>query len=299
MLFLISCSNNNNMQKDKEYKKLTAEEEFVILKKGTERPFVNKYDDFFEDGQYKCKQCGAVLFASDTKFHSGCGWPSFDQAIPGTVKEIPDKDGVRTEIVCANCGGHLGHVFFGEGYTKENTRYCVNSISLEFEGKETEPQTAQAYFAGGCFWGVEHLLQKQKGVISVVSGYSGGKKDNPTYQEVCTGTTGHAETVEVVYNPSLISYRELLKLFFEIHDPTQTDRQGPDVGNQYRSAVFYKTEDEKQTAIELINILKQKGYDVVTEVERFEKFWKAEDYHQDYYQTTGKTPYCHFYTKRF
>jgi len=117
---------------------LTPEEEYVILHKGTEAPFKGKYDDFFERGIYNCRQCGAPLFNSSAKFHAGCGWPSFDDAIPGAVKELSDVDGYRTEIQCAACGAHLGHVFKGERFTEKNTRHCVNSISMRFIPDEQE-----------------------------------------------------------------------------------------------------------------------------------------------------------------
>lgn len=296
-LFIIfnSCSGEQKMN----FNKLTPEEEYVIIRKGTEPPFTGKYTDHFEKGTYHCKQCGNALYRSEDKFHSGCGWPSFDDEIPGAVKQIPDRDGIRTEIVCANCGGHLGHVFYGEKFTQKDTRHCVNSVSLIFKPNKKDEKMKKAYFAGGCFWGMEHLYKKLDGVIEVNSGYSGGHKENPSYQEVCADLTGHAEVVEVIYDPEKIGYKELAKYFFEIHDPTQVDGQGPDIGRQYRSAVFYVDDDQKQIALELIDILKRKGYNVVTEVTKFDKFWIAEDYHQDYYQKTGKTPYCHFYRKKF
>ena len=157
----------------------------------------------------------------------------------------------------------------------------------------------KAYFAGGCFWGVEHLMQQQEGVISVVSGYMGGHKDNPTYQEVKSHMTGHAETVEVTYDPEKVTYTTLLKLFMEIHDPTQLDRQGVDVGPQYRSEIFYQTEEERSAALDVLEILKSKGYDVVTKVTPASIFWIAEDYHQDYCQVHGIEPECHMRVKRF
>ncbi len=276
--------------------KLTDLEKYVIEEKGTEAPFTGKYVDHFEDGTYHCKKCGSELFESSTKFHSSCGWPSFDQAIPGKVKEIPDKDGIRTEIVCANCGGHLGHVFEGEGFTDKNIRHCVNSVSLTFQEKESQ---ARAYFAGGCFWGVEYYLQQLEGVISSSVGFMGGDVKNPGYYEVVRGNTGHIETTEVIYNPNKLSYEQLAKYFFEIHDPTQLDRQGPDIGEQYRSVIFYSSEEEKITAEKLINILKNKGYDVVTKVQAAEEFYPAENYHQDYYEKKGSLPYCHSYQKKF
>lgn len=176
----------------------------------------------------------------------------------------------------------------------------LNKSVIVMEDKSgKEGMTATSIFAGGCFWGVEYFLQKSEGVISVVSGYTGGHKENPSYEEVCSGTTGHFEAVEVTYDPSLTSFETLARLFFEIHDPTQYDHQGPDFGEQYRSVVFYNNEEERQITLKLIGILKAKGYRVVTEVRPAARFWKAENYHQDYYSNKGTTPYCHGYTKRF
>jgi peptide methionine sulfoxide reductase msrA/msrB len=281
------------------YKKLTPEEERVIVNKGTERPYSGQYENFWEAGTYVCKRCGAPLYNSTDKFDAGCGWPSFDDEIPGSVKSIPDPDGMRTEIICAKCGAHLGHVFTGEGFTPKNTRYCVNSISMDFVPAGQEKQTDTAIFAGGCFWGVEYYMQKAKGVISVESGYTGGTKDHPTYEEVCSGKTGHYEAVEVVFDPKQIGYEEIAKLFFEIHDPTQWNHQGPDYGIQYRSAVFYRNEEQRLITEKLIAQLKNSGYHVVTEVKPASTFWKAEGYHQDYYDHKGTLPYCHGYVKRF
>ena len=299
--FIITNFSTLNSQDNKmNFNKLNKEEEYVILNKGTERPFTGKFYNHKEKGTYVCKQCETPIYESADKFDSGCGWPSFDDEIPGAVKRHTDADGIRTEIICANCGGHLGHVFMGEGFTAKNSRHCVNSISMNFipvERETNEPE--KAYFAGGCFWGVEYHLQKVDGVISVKSGYMGGFKDKPTYEEVCNSRTGHAETVEVVFDPSLTSFNILAKLFFEIHDPAQVNRQGPDIGEQYRSAVFYVNEEQKEITEQLIQLLKRNGYKVVTEVEKEDKFWEAEDYHQDYYSKTGKQPYCHSYQKRF
>ncbi len=277
-----------------QYNKLTPEEEQIIIHKGTERPWTGEYLNNKTDGTYTCKRCDAPLYQSADKFDSQCGWPSFDDEIEGAVKRVPDVDGQRTEIICANCGAHLGHVFLGEGFTNKDTRHCVNSISLNFE-----PTTKRALFASGCFWGTEYHLSKLDGVISTTVGYSGGSKDSPTYKEVCTGTTGHAETVEVVYDPLKVTYEELARLFFETHDPTQLDRQGPDIGHQYRSAVFYLNEEQQAVAEKLVKLLEKKGYAVATEITAAGEFWPAEDYHQDYYDKKNGTPYCHFYTKRF
>jgi len=281
------------------FNKLTKEEEAVILHKGTERPFSGKYEKFDEPGTYICKRCGAPLYRSADKFDAGCGWPSFDDEIPGAVVRLPDADGQRTEIQCARCGAHLGHLFAGEGFTKKNTRYCVNSISMDFIAADSQPLSDTATFAGGCFWGVEYYMKKMTGVLSTEVGYTGGKTDNPTYKEVCSGATGHYEAIQVVFDPALTTYEAVARLFFEIHDPTQWNRQGPDVGVQYRSAVFYTNEGQKSTAEKLIHILKERGYPVVTEVLPATTFWEAEDYHQEYYDHQGSTPYCHGYVKRF
>ena len=318
--------------KNMSYRKLTPEEKHVIIDKGTEAPFTGEYLNNKESGTYVCKRCGTPLYHSSDKFDSHCGWPSFDDEIPGAVKRTPDADGKRIEITCVKCGAHLGHVFTGEGLTEKNIRHCVNSISLVFvpeakaepndpnnnvarasspcthgqDGRATNV-TQKAYFAGGCFWGVDYWFKTLPGVISVTSGYMGGTAKKPAYKQVCTGKTGHAETVEVVFDPNKTNYETLAKFFFEIHDPTQRNRQGPDVGSQYRSAIFYTDQQQKQIAERLIEHLRKKGFDVVTSVEPVygelvesaKEFWPAEDYHQDYYGKTGGKPYCHFKTNRF
>jgi len=277
---------------------LNPEEESVMIHKGTERPFSGEYNNHFQKGVYLCRQCGAILYLSEHKFKSRCGWPSFDDEVPGAVKRIPDADGMRTEIVCTRCGGHLGHVFSGEGVTPKNIRHCVNSVSLRFVPRE-ELNIGRAVFAGGCFWGVEYHMQKRPGVLRTTVGYTGGHKDDPSYSEVCAKKTGHIEAVEIIFDPSKVSYEELAKLFFEIHDPTQIDRQGPDIGQQYRSVIFYTDEEQRRTAEKLIGILEKKGLAVATKLVKAKKFWKGEDHHQDYYKKKGKLPYCHGYTKRF
>ena len=282
-----------------ENKKLTELEKHVIENKGTERPFTGKYYKHKEEGTYTCKRCDAPLYRSSDKFDSDCGWPSFDDEIDGAVKRIRDSDGIRTEIVCASCDAHLGHVFLGEKFTAKDTRHCVNSVSMNFVPAKTVKQTETAVFASGCFWGTEYHFEKKKGVISTRAGFTGGETDNVTYQEVCSGTTGHAEAVEVVFDPAVISYEELAKLYFNTHDPTQLNRQGPDIGTQYRTEIFYTNEAQKTTAEKLIGILKAKGLKVVTALSKAGKFWEAEEYHQNYYRKKGGTPYCHIYQEKF
>jgi peptide methionine sulfoxide reductase msrA/msrB len=281
------------------YNTLTEDEKNVILHKGTEMPNTGKYNNHSATGVYTCKQCNTPLYNSSHKFESSCGWPSFDDEIAGAVKKVLDADGRRTEIVCNTCNGHLGHVFVGEGLTDKNTRHCVNSISLNFNPGTGNPTIETAIFAGGCFWGVEHLIQQLDGVESAVSGYIGGHTDNPHYTEVCSGTSGHAEAVKIIFDPSIIDYETLTKYFFEIHDPTQYNKQGPDFGTQYRSEVYYTNEEQKVITEKLIEELKANGYKVVTKVTKATTFFDAEDYHQDYYENKGTLPYCHAYTKRF
>ncbi len=279
--------------------KLTTAETQVIVNKGTEPPFSGIYNDFFKAGTYCCKRCLTPLYRSHDKFKSTCGWPSFDGEIKGAIKRQLDADGIRTEILCAKCGAHLGHIFTGEQLTDNNIRHCVNSISLIFIPDTELTSKAKAYFAGGCFWGMEYLFEHKEGVVSATSGYMGGTLPNPSYQNVSTGTTGHFETVEVVYNPARLSYEELAKYFFEIHDPTQTGGQGPDIGSQYLSAVFFQNDSEKKTAEKLINILSNQGYKITTQILPVGEFWQAEDYHQNYYDRKKQKPYCHTYKKRF
>jgi len=299
-LLFLTMSTQSFSQEKLPYNSLSKQETFVIENKGTEAPFTGKYTDYTGKGTYVCKKCGAALYYSSSKFKSDCGWPSFDDEIKGAVKRYPDPDGMRTEIVCANCGAHLGHVFTGERLTAKNTRHCVNSVSIDFVPAQVDPgRYGTAIFAGGCFWGVEYFLQKSPGVISVTSGFIGGHVKNPSYKEVCTGRTGHAEAVKVIYDPDKTSYDKLLRLFLEIHDPTQVGGQGPDLGDQYRSEIFYMNDEQKKIADTNIGILKSKGLKVATAVTKASEFYEAEDYHQDYYFRNGKVPYCHAYTKRF
>jgi peptide methionine sulfoxide reductase msrA/msrB len=280
---------------------LSEQEKRVLLHKGTEAPFSGKYTNEKSNGVYTCKICDTPLYKSSDKFDSNCGWPSFDDAIKGAVKRIPDADGRRVEIVCATCGGHLGHVFEGEGFTTKNTRHCVNSISINL--KQTpdakDKNISYAYFAGGCFWGVEYYLEKLDGVKEVHSGFMGGHVKNPSYYEVVGGKTGHLEAVEVIYDKSKISYEQVAKTFFEIHDPTQVNGQGPDIGEQYLSAVFVNNDNEKNTIRKLIAQLEANGFNVATKILDKQEFYKADEGHQNYYNKKGSRPYCHHYEKRF
>lgn len=175
----------------------------------------------------------------------------------------------------------------------------MEELKIKESSKISADRTEIAIFAGGCFWGVEHLMKTAPGTLTVESGYIGGAKENPSYEEVCRHNTGHAEAVRIVFDPAKTTYEELAKLFFEIHDPEQEDGQGPDLGNQYRSEIFYTTPQQKEVAEKLIGVLTQKGYNVVTKVTPATKFWRAEEYHQSHYELRGTEPYCHIYTKRF
>jgi len=284
-------------------KGLSPEESKVILKKGTEPAFCGNLVDNHKEGVYVCRLCGLPLFSSQHKFESGTGWPSFFQPFDAAhvAYEKDTSYGMeRVEILCARCGGHLGHVF-EDGPKPTNLRYCLNSVSLSFvDAKEPLPaesqpiKTATAYFAGGCFWGVEDRFQQTPGVIDAVSGYMGGKKENPTYKEVCYSDTGHAETVKVVFDPSVITYRDLVEKFFKYHDGTQLNRQGPDVGDQYRSAIFAVDDTQLAEAKSFIESKQGTGRyktkKIVTQVESVAtagKFYEAEEYHQDYHAKHG------------
>ncbi len=274
------------------FRELTPEEARVILYKGTEAPFTGEYTDLFSAGVYTCRRCGAMLYRSEDKFRAHCGWPAFDDEIEGAVKRLPDADGHRTEILCANCGGHLGHVFEGERLTDKNVRHCVNSISMLFVPKE-EVKYGRAIFAAGCFWGVEWWLQNEPGVLETTVGYIGGASANPNYEQVCSHSTGHAEAVEVIYDPVRVCFEKLAKLFFEIHDATQVGGQGPDMGDQYRSEIFTTNEEQKAIAEKLIAQLEDRGMKITTRVTPAPRFWPAEDYHQDWFAKKGSDAACH------
>lgn len=280
-------------------KTLTPETKHVVFEKGTEAPFSGEYYNEEGQGTYLCRVCGLALFRADAKFHSGCGWPSFDDEIVGTIRREPDGDGRRTEILCTRCGAHLGHVFSGEYFTAKNQRHCVNSLSVDFVHSDTILDSEEAIFAGGCFWGVQHLFNQLKGVVKTEVGYTGGHYLNPSYSDVCRGDSGHLEATRVIYDPTLLDYETLTKYFLEIHDPTQANGQGPDIGSSYLSAIFYLNATQKEIAEKLIQLLRNKGLNVVTQVREASVFWKAEPDHQEYYLKTGKAPYCHSRVARF
>lgn len=278
---------------------LTPDMTQILSHCGTELPLSGEYNTYHQPGTYLCRQCGIALFRSTDKFSSECGWPSFDDSITNAVKKSLDPDGIRTEITCKHCQGHLGHAFTDEGYTPKNIRYCVNSLSLDFVTNEHITETEEAIVAGGCFWGIEHYFLQESGVLKTEVGYTGGKTNYPTYQSVCSGNTRHFEATRIVYDPKQISYQQIIKLFFEIHDPTQANGQGADIGTQYHSAVFYFNEEQKKITEDLMHYLEKKGNTITTQVLPATVFWPAEKDHQQYYLKHKQDTVCHRRTPRF
>lgn len=278
---------------------LTPAARHIICDKSTEAPHSGVYNELVTMGSYLCRRCGLALFRAHSQFSASCGWPSFDEDIAAAVKQIADSDGLRTEILCDRCDGHLGHVFTGEYFTEKNCRYCVNAAAIDFVNDSTVVDTEEAIVAGGCFWGVEHYLSLIPGVLKVDVGYCGGKTAYPTYDQICSGGSGHYEVARVVFDVAKTNYFTVLKRFFEIHDPTERTGQGADIGLQYQSAVFFYNKSQNEQAEALIQQLKANGYDVATRLLAVHPFWLAEDYHQNYYAKHDKLPYCHQPVKRF
>ena len=269
---------------DEEWRAQLSDEQYrVTRKKGTERPFSSEMCSLFEPGLYRCVCCDTLLFDAGEKFESGTGWPSFTQPVkPNAVAyhADPSHGMTRIETTCNSCGAHLGHVF-PDGPPPTGLRYCINAVALQKEKAALD----RATFGGGCFWCTEAIFRELAGVHAVESGYSGGAMENPDYASVCSGTTGHAEVVQLQFDPGKVDYETLLARFFEMHNPTTLNRQGPDIGSQYRSVVFFHSAGQElaaQKAIEEINHSGRWPQPLVTQVEPARQFWPAEEYHQDY-----------------
>ncbi len=296
---------NTNTEKliltDAEWKKVLSPDLYAVARKAdTERAFTGTMWNSETKGTYYCAACGYKLFKSNQKFTSSCGWPSFfeqDNKESITFKSDNSYGMQRTEALCGRCDSHLGHLF-DDGPAPTKKRYCMNAISMDFVPVEfivAKSTLETITLGGGCYWCVEAVYEQLEGVTTVVSGFSGGSIKNPTYNEVCTGSTGHAEVVQVTYDTTKTNLDEILKVFFTVHDPTTLNRQGADVGTQYRSVIFYENEKQKKEALDLIHKLNtEKVYanPIVTQVQPFTVFYNAEDYHQNYYQNNKEQPYC-------
>ena len=271
------------MTKEDYFSELNAEERDVIVNKVTEEPFSGKYNNHFDAGVFICRACKNPLYESNSKFDSGCGWPSFDDEISGSISRHKDLSGgrERIEICCNKCGGHLGHVFYGEKITHKDTRHCVNSLSIQFKKYN---KLSKIYFGAGCFWTVEAIFSNIKGIYMCQSGYMGGDIINPKHNNLRLGNTNHIEVVEIYFDEEIISLDSLLEIFWNNFDPTNLNRRDTDLGSQHRFSVFYNTDDQKESVFNSLNSIKKKWNQTIdAQIKKSQDFFRAEEHHQHYF----------------
>lgn len=295
---ILNRANNKNFKpfiqfnkSNEEWEKLLPKEVFEVTRLGlTEDSFSSQMCNLFTPGYYICSNCESILFTSEKKFKSNTGWPSFSTPFKEESLNFFNDNSLgleRIEVRCASCDAHLGHVF-NDGPAPSNLRFCINAMAL----KKIE-EIYETVLGGGCFWCTEAIFRNVKGVLDVESGYSGGLSEHPDYESVSLEQTNHAEVIKIAFNPQIISFREIIDLHLATHDPTTLNSQGNDTGTRYRSIIFYKTLAEKIVIEEeIIKKEKELGKEIVTEVVELKKFYKAEDYHQDYYYKNSSLPYC-------